>query len=84
MANKKEIIRDQFITIKVSKEEKEVWNKYAEFLKTKSTRLARLTLMERATQNKIFKSIEKVAIEGLFKYAEITKDQELLERLKSD
>ena len=41
MANKKEIVRDEYIRIKMSKEEKALWTKYADELGINSTRLAR-------------------------------------------
>ena len=48
MANKKEIIRDQFITIKVSKQEKELWEEYSKEIGINKTRLARNVLMAEA------------------------------------
>ena len=80
--NKKEIVRNEFITIKVSKEEKEVFKKYAEYLGLMPTRLARNILLEEATKNMIAKGIEKGTLKALKKYAEITNDNEILERFK--
>jgi len=83
MANKKEIIRDQFITIKVSKQEKELWEKYAAELGINKTRLARNTLMMEA-ESLINKYIGKPVIKAYIMYAEITKNTEILERIKKD
>jgi len=83
MANKKEIIRDHFITIKVSKEEKDLWNKWAEEHGINPTRMARNTLMESA-ESLINKYIGKPAIKAYIKYAKVTNNHEILERIKKD
>jgi len=83
MANKKEIIRDHFITIKVSKQEKELWETYASEMGINKTRLARNTLML-AAESIINKYIGKPVIKAYFMYAEITKNTEILERIKKD
>ncbi len=83
MANKKEIIRDEYITIKVSKEEKALWLEYTKELGIPSTRLARNILMMEA-ECKLNKIISKPIIKAYKKYAEITNNQEILNRLKDD
>jgi len=81
--NKKEIVRDEYIRIKMSKEEKALWLSYAEKWNTNPTRLARNHLMmeaESIINNKIYANIGKAYI----KYCEVTKNKEVLERLKKD
>ena len=77
MANKKEIIRNQYITIKVSKEEKELWLKYSESMKIAPTKLARNILMMEA-KSLVGKLIYKPVIDAYIKYCEITKNKEAL------
>ena len=83
MANKKEIIRDQFITIKVSKEEKELWLKFAEENGINSTRLARNVLMMEA-ESLINKYYSKYWVKAYIKYAKITKNKEILKRIQTN
>jgi hypothetical protein len=83
MANKKEIIRDHFITIKVSKEEKELWEKFSEEMGINKTRLARNTLMKEA-ESIVNKYLSKPVIKAYIRYAELTKNTEILERIKKD
>lgn len=84
MANNKEIIRDQYIRIKMSKEEKELWSKYAEDMGINSTRLARNILMAEAEKTLINNIIYKPTLKAYRKYLEITKQYDALERLKKD
>jgi len=81
--NKKEIIRDQYIRIKMSKEEKELWIKYAEEMGINSTRLARNILMIEA-ESLINKYISKNVVKAYLKYAKITNNKEILKRVKTD
>ena len=83
MANKKEIIRDQFITIKVSNEEKELWTNYAKKTGINPTRLARNILMIEA-ESFYNKHIEDKIFKAYIKYLEITKNEEVLKRIKND
>ena len=83
MANKKEIIRDQYIRIKLSKEEKNLWLKYAEDIGINPTRLARNILMMEA-ESILNKTITKPFAKAYIKYAEVTKNKEILERIKSE
>jgi len=83
MANKKEIIRDQYIRIKLSKEEKNLWLKYAEDIEINPTRLARNILMMEA-ESILNKTITKPFAKAYIKYAEVTKNKEILERIKSE
>jgi len=83
MANKKEIIRDHFITIKVSKQEKELWEAYAKEMGINKTRLARNVLMMEA-ESLLNKYLTKPVIKAYIKYAEITNDKDILKRIKSD
>jgi len=82
--NKKKIIRDQRIEIKMSKEEKELFKKYAENIGINTTRLARNILLEEAGKNFISRGIEKTTIQAYKKYLEITKQFDILERIKQD
>ena len=83
MANNKKIIRDNFITIKVSKEEKKLWEEYAKELTVPPTRLARNILMMEAN-NKLSKIIGKQSIKAYKKYLEITNQKEILQMMKED
>ncbi len=80
---KKEITRDYFIKIPLSKQEKELWEAYAEDIGVNKTRLARNILMREA-ESIINTYITKPAIKAYIKYAKITKNTELLERIKKD
>ena len=81
---KKEITRDEIFKIRMSKEEKELFTKYAEGLNLIPSRLARNILMQEAEKNIIAKGIEKATVKAYIKYAEITKNKEILERIKED
>lgn len=82
--NSKEIQRDTRIEIRVSKEEKELFYKYAEDIGINPSRLARNILMAEAEKNVITKGIEKNVIKAYLKYAEVTNNTEILERVKKD
>jgi hypothetical protein len=84
MANNKEIIRDQYIRIKMSKEEKELWTKFAEDMGINSTRLARNILTSEAESTLRNKLAFKPVIQAYKKYLEITKQNDILERMKED
>lgn len=84
MANHKEIIRDQYIRIKMSKEEKELWKEYSKKLGISPSRLARNIIMLEAEKNSIAKGIELVGMTALKKYYKITKQNNILERMKED
>ena len=83
MANKKEIIRDEYIRIKMSKEEKALWTEYSKKIGINPTRLARNIIMEEA-ENLFNKTIKTNVLKAYIKYAEITKNTEILERIKKD
>lgn len=80
---KKEITRDVFIKIPMSKEEKELWLRYAENTGINPTRLARNVLMIEA-ESLINKAITKPFIKAYIKYAKVTNNKEILERIKTD
>ena len=83
MANNKEIIRDEYIRIKMSKEEKNLWIAFAEKNKINPTRLARNILMMEAEST--FNKITLVpAMKAYVKYLEITNNKEAMDRIKSD
>lgn len=81
--NKKDIIRDTKLEIRMSKEEKELFFKYAEDLGINASRLARNILMIEA-ESLTKKFFNKPVIKAYIKYAEITNNQEILERIKTD
>lgn len=81
---KKEVKRDTKLEIRMSKEEKEMWYKYAESLEISPSRLARNILMIEAEKNAISKGVEKAVISALKKYYEVTKQYDLLEKMKED
>ena len=82
--NKKEIIRDDYIRVKMSKEEKELFTKYAKSLGIAPGRLMRNIAMMEAEKNALSKGIEKAVIESYKKYLEVTKQYDILERIKED
>jgi hypothetical protein len=82
--NKKEIVRDQRIEIKLSKEEKDLWIAYAEEMQINPTRLARNILMEQAEENILSKKYKQAIVKAYIKYCEVTKNKDALERIKQD
>ena len=80
---KKEITRDYFIKIPLSKEEKELWEKYAKELGINKTRLARNIFMSEA-ECLVNKYVTNPIVKAYIKYAEITKNTEILDRIKKD
>ena len=82
--NKKKIIRDQYIRVKMSKEEKELFSKYAESLGIAPGRLMRNLAMMEAEKNAIAKGVERAAVLSYKKYLELTKQYDILERIKTD
>lgn len=80
--NTKEIIRDKRFEIILSKEEKDLFEKYAEKMGLNKSRLARNILMEKAES--YLAPIEIGVVRAYIKYLEITKDKEMLERIKKD
>jgi len=86
MANKrnsKEIQRDTRLEIRMSKEEKELFYKYAENIGINPSRLARNILMMEA-ESLYNKKLLTPVLKAYIKYAEVTNNQEVLDRLKSD
>ncbi len=84
MANNKEIIRDQYIRIKMSKEEKELWTKFAEDMGINPTKLARNILLmeaEAKLKNNLF---YKPVLQAYRKYLEVTKQFDILEQMKEE
>jgi hypothetical protein len=80
---KKEVKRDTKLEIRMSKEEKELFYKYAEDLGINPSRLARNILLSNA-ESIINKYYGKYWIKGYIKTLELLKDKEALERLKSE
>lgn len=82
--NTKEIQRDTRIEIRVSKEEKDLFYKYAEDLGINPSRLARNILMIEAKKNLIAKGIEKATIKSYLAYLKATNQLEKLDEIKND
>ena len=80
---KKEVTRDQYIKIRVSEKEKELWNKYAEDLGINPSRLARNILLSQA-ESIINKYYANYWVKGYIKTLELLKDKEALKRLQSE
>jgi hypothetical protein len=80
----KEIIRDQRFEIRMSKEEKELWTKFAEDIGINPSRLARNILTETAEKKLRNKLIYKPLLQAYRKYLEVTKQNDILERMKED
>lgn len=80
---KKEITRDEYFKIRMSKEEKELFLKFAEKAGINASRLARNILLSEAesTANK-YAGIP--AVKAYIKYLEITNQKSAIERLKED
>lgn len=84
MANaSKEITRDEYFKIRMSKEEKELFYKYAQDLGITPSRLGRNILMTEA-ESLVGKYFNKPVIKAYLKYAELTNNKEILERIKTD
>lgn len=81
---KKEIVRDQRFEIRMSKEEKALFNEYAKNLGIAPGRLARNIMMYEAEKNGLAKGVEKATILALRKYYEITKQYDKIEQSKKD
>lgn len=79
----KEIKRDVKLEIRMSKEEKELWYKYAENMGISPSRLARNVLMIEA-ESIIHNNLTKHFAKAYMKYLEATKQTKELERIKSD
>ena len=81
--NKKDIQRSEYLRIRMSKEEKELFETYAKEIGLIPTRLARNILLEEACEKCFFKKkIEKGAIKAYRLYIEKTNDKEAIERFK--
>jgi hypothetical protein len=83
MIRRKEIIRDQKIELRMSKEEKELFYKFAEDFGINPSRLARNIIMREA-ESLLNKYVNSKIAKAYIKYAEITKNKEILERIKTD
>jgi len=80
---KKEISRDEYIKIRVSKEEKELFYEYAKEVGIPPTRFARNILMMEA-RSKINKIIGKPVIKAYKYYLQITNQEKELNRISTD
>ena len=80
----KEIIRDQRFEIRMSKEEKELWTKFAEDMGVNPTKLARNILMTEAEATLRNKYAFKPLLKAYRKYLEVTKQNDVLEQMKKD
>lgn len=80
MANVKEIIRDERFEIRLSKAEKDLLFNYAKEIGINPSRLARNVLMMEA-ESIINKFTTKPFVKAYIKYAKITNNKEVLERL---
>lgn len=81
--NKKDIVRDQRLVIKMSKEEKELFEEYAKEVGLMPTRLARNILLEHACEKCFFKKkFEKGVLKAYKAYITTTNDKEAIEKFK--
>ena len=80
----KEITRDQRFEIRMSKEEKELWTKFAEDMEINPTKLARNILMTEAEATLRNKYAFKPILKAYRKYLEITKQNDILEQMQKD
>ena len=81
--NKKKVIRDQRIEIKLSKEEKELWYEYAKEMNIPPARFARNTLMIEA-ESKLNKILGKPFISAYRYYLKITNQEDILKNLDKE
>jgi hypothetical protein len=80
---KKAISRDKKLEIRMSEEEKNLWYKYAEELGINPSRLARNILMMEA-ESLINKYYTNHLIKAYIKYAKLTNNKEILERINKE
>ena len=83
MANNKEIVRDQYIRIRMSKEEKALWLKYAEEMNIPPARFARNIIILEA-ESKINKIFGKNVIKAYRYYLKVTNQKNKLEELNKE
>lgn len=81
---KKEITRNKKLEIRMSEQEKELWYKFAEDMGVNPTRLARNILTEMAEKELRNKLIYKPLLKAYRNYLKITKQNDILERMKED
>lgn len=81
MANEKEITRNDQMRIRMSKEEKDFFNAYAEELGINPSRLARNIIMQQA-ESILNKPFYIPVTKAYIKYLEVTKQNDILERMK--
>jgi hypothetical protein len=81
---KKEITRDQTFKIKMSKEEKELLYEFAKDMGVNPSRLARNLLLEEAERKLRNKIIFKPILNAYRNYLKVTKQNNILERMKED
>ena len=79
---KKEIQRDQYFKIRMSKEEKELFFKYAEELEINPSRLGRNIIMSQA-ESIVNKPFIQPIFEAYKRYLKVTNQKEALERMKT-
>jgi len=80
---KKEISRTEYIKIRVSKEEKELFYEYAKEIGVPPTRLARNILLSEA-KNKINAIVGKPVIKAYKYYLKVTNQEKELQRISKD
>jgi len=83
VANKKPIQRTEYLRIRMSKEEKELFYKYAEDMQINPSRLARNILLKEA-QSISSKILYKPTVKAYIKYLEITNQYDILEAIKTN
>lgn len=81
MAFEREIVRDERMEIRLSKEEKELFYAYAKEIGIMPGRLARNILLDQAS-SKMENAVILPFIKGYKKYLEITGQKETLERIE--
>ncbi len=81
--NKKDIQRNEYLRIRMSKEEKELFEEYAKELGLVPTKLARNILLEQACEKCFFRTkFEKGVLKAYKTYVNTTNDKEAIERFK--
>ena len=76
MSNKKEIIRDQYFKIRMSKEEKELWTVFSKKMGLMPSKSARNLLMKKAEEKLKHRLKFRSIIQAYKRYLEITNQKQ--------
>ena len=83
MSNKKEIQRTEYLKIRMSKEEKEIFYEYAKDMEIAPSRLAR-TLLMMEVESYFSKFVNRPIFKAYRYYLKITNQKEILKKAKTE